>query len=419
MADRPIEGTNPLDALAERADAASGPMRWVRLLADGIGPRRPTSENERRAAEAVRAELERGGLDSELEAFDGYSTFAAPYGVICALALAPALLSRRRRLLRSTLALAALAGLATEGSLNRTPLSRALSRRPSQNLVATVEPKNAPRRTVCVVCHLDSSRSGLLFDPRFTPYLTRWLQLQSAAGVVQGAEALIGGSRAGRGMLGLSRLILAAGGALMAERELRGEDTPGANDNASGVAVVAELALQVRREPLDSTRLVVLMTGCEESGTLGVQAFLDSRDTAGWLFLNFDNIGGDVPLNYLPREGVGRTWEADPGLLAIAADIAARRPELRVREASGPIGLTYDATPVLARGGRALTFVAADDRGAIPNYHWPTDTTENVDPRALDRTLSVGRQMLAAIDGGGAGAESDSGYAPLADDAGV
>ena len=79
----------------------------------------------------------------------------------------------------------------------------------------------------------------------------------------------------------------------MLERELRGVDVPGANDNASGCAVVA---LAGRRgsppTPLASTRVVVLITGCEEAGTLGAQAFLDAHDTAGWLFLNFDNVGG-------------------------------------------------------------------------------------------------------------------------------
>ena len=53
----------------------------------------------------------------------------------------------------------------------------------------------------------------------------------------------------------------------------------------------------------------------------------------------------------------------------------------------------------MARGGRALTFVAGDG-GVIPNYHWPTDTADNVDPAALERALAVGRAIAAAIDAG-------------------
>ena len=386
--------------LAAKAAAASGPMRWVRLLADDVGPRRPTGDGERRAAEEMQTALGSEGLAAELEPFQGYATFAALAAVASPLALAPSLLSPRHRLLRSVLALTAAAVVATEGSLTFTPVSRALSRRPSQNLVATIEPSAEARRTVCLVCHLDTSRSGLLFHPRFGAHTNRVISSFAAAGLAQGAEPLLGGTRAGRAALGLTRLVVAAGAALLVERELRGEDTRGANDNASGAAVVAELALELVRRPLADTRVVVLMTGCEESGMLGARAFLDSHDTSGWVFLNFDNIGGDVPLHFLPREGVGRLLEADPALQALAADIASSRPELGLRAAGRPIGLTYDATPVMARNGRALTFVAADEDGAIPNYHWPTDTSDNVSVEALDRALEVGRLMLAAIDDG-------------------
>lgn len=371
----------------------------MRLLADEIGPRRPTSDAERRAAERLRDELGERGLDATLEPFDGYSTFAAPFGVISALAIAPALLPPRRRLARSVLALTAAAGLVTEGGLTRTPLSRALSTRPSQNLVATIEPAGDAVRTVCLSCHLDTSRSGFLFDPRFVPHLNNWLTAQSIAGLAQAGEPLIGGTRWGRRVLGAARLVLGAGLVLLAEREMSGKDVPGGNDNASGVAVVAELALELAASPPGSTRVVVLMTGCEEAGMLGSQAFLDAHDTSGWIFVNVDNVGAER-LHYLPSEGLIQKWGADPALMAIASRVAREQPELRLREATDPIGLTYDATPVLARGGRALTLVAAGEGGAIPNYHWPTDTAANVEAEALERALVTAREMVAAIDRG-------------------
>jgi Peptidase family M28 len=374
----------------------------VRLLADDVGPRRPTGAAERKAAEGVASRLREGGLDAELEDFDGYSTFAAPFGVILGLGVAPALFPRRRRWLRSLLALASVAGLATEGGLVRTPLSDLLSRRRSQNLVATIEPSGEVRRTVCLVCHLDTSRSGLLFDPRFVKYLNRWLLTQAGACVAQGAEPLLARVSLGRRILATARAILAVGLGLIVERELRGEDVPGASDNASGVAVVAELALELGAEPLDHTRVVALMTGCEEAGLLGAQAFLRSRDTSGWLFVNVDNVGGPATLRYTLREGLATKWDCDPGLVSIAAGISSHAPELGLAPSEGPIGLTYDVTSVLARGGRGITLVAGDD-GVIPNYHWPTDTTENLDPDSIARTLAVARRMVAAIDGGEAG----------------
>ena len=383
-------------------------LGWIRLLADEVGPRRPTSTAERRAALLVRDRLQAESVEARLEPFGGYSTFAAPVGLAAALALAPALLPRRRRLLRSALATAAAAALASEGSLLRTPVSDALARGSSQNLVATIEAAGDARRTACLVCHLDSSRSGLLFEPRLAAHLNPLLIGWSLAILAQGTEPVLGRFRAGRGLLATARTLVAGGVVLLAERELRGEDVPGANDNASGVAVVAELASELAAEPLQSTRVVVLMTGCEESGMLGSQAFLRSRDTSGWLFLNFDSVGGPGTLRYARREGILQKWDADAALIAITERIAAQRPELDLQPSEGPIGLTYDASPVLARGGRALTFVAGDG-GVIPNYHWPSDTPENLDPEVVGHALEAGREMLVAIERGEADASPGKG----------
>ena len=346
--------------------------------------------------------LRKRGLEAELEPFEGYSSFAAPYAVGVGLALAPVLLSSRRPRLRALLGFGSAAAMISEGGLRSTPLSAALSTRPSQNLVATIEPTGEAERTVALVCHLDTSRSGLLFHPSFGRYLGRWLGAQGVACLVAAAEPLLGRFRGGRGIVRLARALMAAGALLLLERELRGVDVPGANDNASGVAVVAELASELAVEPFRSTRIVVLMTGCEESGMLGAQAFLRGRDTSDWLFLNFDNVGGPGTLRFLRREGVLRMWDSDSRLVALAEELAARRPDIGLRPADAEYGLTYDVSPVLARGGRALTFVNGDG-GVIPNYHWPTDTAGRVDPAAVAAALEAGREMVRAIDRGEAG----------------
>lgn len=376
-------------------------LRWIELLASDVGPRRPTGRAERVAAEAVRSELIAAGVPAELEEFDGYASFGPPYGAILAAAVAPALLPRRRRAARAAIALAAGAALASEGSLRWTPLSDALSRRRSQNVVAAIEPRAEARRTLCLVCHLDTSRSGLVFHPAFQAYLLRWISAQSAAVLVGVGEPVLARFRAGRAALAGARAIAAAGLALLAERELRGADVPGASDNASGVAVAAGLMLEHADRRLESTRLVFLATGCEESGLLGMQAFLHEHDTSGWLFLNVDSVGGPGTVRYLAREGVLQRWPADPRMLAVAERVARRRPELGLSREDDPAGLTYDTTAVLARGGRGLTLSVQD--GTIPNLHWPTDTPENVDPGAIARTLEAAREIVAAIDRGEAG----------------
>lgn len=349
----------------------------------------------------VAERLAKTGLAVEQRRFGAYSTFALPYGIALALPLIGAL---GRRPLQSWLsALAGAALTSAEDGLVHRPLSRLLARDESQNLVAIVEPREEARRTVCLVCHLDSSRSGVMFDRRFLRILHPWIALQATAFAATAAAPLLRRVPGGRSVLGAAYGVLAAGFALLLERELRGVDVPGANDNASGVAAVATLAVELQAAPLQRTRVVCLFTGCEEAGVLGADAFareLDENQLRSWLFLNFDGVGAPATLRYLEREGVLRKWSADPGLVRVAAQIAARRPELELVGSRRNAGLTYDTSPILARGGRGITLSAQDE--TIPNYHAPSDTAENLDPDVLDRAIEVGREMLAAIDDGAA-----------------
>ena len=376
-------------------------LEWVRLLADEIGPRRPTGPAERRATELVADRLAKRGLKVEQRPFDGYSTFAEPYGAALAIAVLGLPLARRRPWAASALAGAGAALTSAEDGLVSRPLTRAFARRPSRNLVATIEPREEARRTVCLVCHLDSSRSGLMFDQRFLPVLHGWIGTQAIAFGATVAGPLLRRLPGGRRLLTAAYGVLIAGLGLLAERELRGSDVPGANDNASGVAVVASLASELHAQPPASTRVVCLFTGCEEAGVLGADAFVRERDPEelrNWLFLNFDGVAAPATLRFLRREGVLRKWPADAHLARIAQEVSERRPELGLEGTRHNAGLTYDTTPVVAHGGRAITFSTQDT--TIPNYHSPTDTVENLDPSALGRAIEVGREMLDAIDRG-------------------
>jgi hypothetical protein len=85
-------------------------------------------------------------------------------------------------------------------------------------------------------------------------------------------------------------------------------------------------------------------------------------------------------------------------MLRLAGELAERRPELGLARQEVPAGLTYDTTPVLARGGRALT-ISAQDR-TIPYLHTPEDVPGNLDRDSLRRSLEIGRELIAAIDRG-------------------
>jgi len=133
-------------------------------------------------------------------------------------------------------------------------------------------------------------------------------------------------------------------------------------------------------------------TGAEEVGTVGMKAFLaehgpDLRDA---VIINLDNVGSGS-VYYVTREGMAKRYDADRRLVG-----ATRRA---VREADLPVkgreyrGLSTDATPALARGFRAMSVMAFDINGRLPNWHWSTDTVDGVS----ERNLEIAVDLVSAV----------------------
>jgi hypothetical protein len=112
--------------------------------------------------------------------------------------------------------------------------------------------------------------------------------------------------------------------------------------------------------------------------------------------INFDSVGGPAPVRYILKEGMGLPRPAAPRLVALVDAIARERPELGLKAAEDTGALTTDATVALAHGCEAITFLARER--TIPNYHWLTDTYENIAAQTVGRTLEAGRELLAALD---------------------
>ena len=382
------------------APALEEALGVIRLLASHIGPRRPCSDAEKRAAAEIVGWLGRRGVDAGTETFRGYSTFAKPYALMLGASLAGGLLQRAgRERLGTALALGGAAAAALEGDLRLTPVSDALSTEPSVYVHGRVPAAGPARRRVCLCGHLDTSRSGAMFHPKVVPHLAKLLQIPAVSATVLAAGPLVlrapGGRAAHSGALAGVAFALA----MIAERELRGEDVPGASDNASGTAVAMQLAAECAASPLQHTEVDILITSCEESGMLGAQAYARQQRlrAAESTFLNFDTVGGPAPLTYILREGSATVNRpASERLVGMLEAIAARRPDLGLVPARTTPGLPTDATPMRARGWEAVTLLAQGP--TIPNYHWPTDTFENVDPPTVGRALETGRELLLALD---------------------
>ncbi|MGK2931406.1 MAG: M28 family metallopeptidase [Solirubrobacterales bacterium] len=365
-------------------------------LADGIGPRPPASDAEAMAAALIADEFEELGLLPVIEEFSSIRSFGPSYLVVFGLALKAWLVQRRFPAVSAVLGGSAAALGLMESRYLQNPLDL-LRTRTSRNVWATIEPAGEAERTICLVSHMDSSRSGLMFHPKVTPHLGNAVAAVSLGVFVQPVVPILRRFASGRAIALISRLLVAMGFGLVLEREIRGDNVPGANDNASGAGACLALASHFSVNRLESTRLVILVTGSEESGVFGIREFLAAHDTEGWDFINFDGVGADAPLRVLSKEGGPlSSLEADPGLMEAAAAVGVDFPELEARPLENGSGLPYDATPVMAKGGRAITIVNQD--GPIPNYHWPTDTTMNISSQAFNKAVKFAAKLVRRID---------------------
>ena len=168
--------------------------------------------------------------------------------------------------------------------------------------------------------------------------------------------------------------------------------SPGANDNASGVAVLLELARTLAEAGGPPPGLTLVAFGAEEfqpDGThhLGSQFFVDrmhgSDRAALELMVSADMVGRRHAFVAASLRGT-----SPRAARIVAATARDRGFRARVRT----LGDISDHGP-FARAGMPAALLWTGDE---PNRHQPTDVVRNVRPVALART---GATLLALIDG--------------------
>ncbi|NTX17011.1 M20/M25/M40 family metallo-hydrolase [Myxococcus sp. CA056] len=179
-------------------------------------------------------------------------------------------------------------------------------------------------------------------------------------------------------------------GSLMPDRH---EAHGGADDNASGVAALLEIArtLKERRAELKHDVLFLAFSG-EETGLLGSTHFTRQRGDAGMkqvtAMLNLDMVGR-LRSGGLSVLGAESATEWGP-LLARACDEA--------RVTCNPSGDGYgpsDHSPFYAAGVPVLHFFT----GAHSDYHKPTDTVEGINAVGTAQVARIVSAVTVGLDG--------------------
>ena len=371
------------------------PLDTVRILSEEIGPRPSASANERRASDWVAGKLRELGFAVNCEPFRAVASFSYAYGIFFGLFVVAAAVYPSSPLVATLLCFVSLVLFALEASSVEV-LTRILPKGTSQNIIGILKPRRAVKRKLILTAHIDSARSAILWHPRIVPYFYSIFLLIAAAMLAEFALYLVGLVTGASWVWGVSLVpaaLLTLAVLIFVDRETRYQHTRGANDNASGVAVMLATAAELAREPLAETEVWAVATACEESGPFGIVRFLDAHpfDKATTFFLNFDNIGAGR-VSYVTGEGILFTLKADKQLVEIASAVA---------EDAAPIvykTLPTDNTITLTKGYRGLSLMAFDSRGVLPNWHWRTDTIENVDPQTLMCGTKFAERIARRID---------------------
>ncbi len=361
------------------------------------------SEGERRAAELIAAELgEAGCRDVRVDEERAHGGYWWPLGLLNAGALLAALAGGRRG--AAVAGAAAAAAVYDDVSGGRLWFRRAtLPTRPAWNVVAEAGDPDA-RRTIVVLAHHDAAHSGLVFHPalpRTSMKLFPRLHERSEQSV-----PILYGPFLGPVLLALwgllgARALRAAGtvftlGATAAMANIGASRVvPGANDNLSAVAVLVALAHSLREEPPVGVRVLLVSTGSEESFMEGMQAFAKRhfpslpRETTEFVCLE---CVGSPELCVVEGEGMLRmryhTGETRERLARAGLDAGVELTRgLRTVAATDALIALRAGYPTCLLGGVNETKFPA-------NYHWPSDTPDNLDWDSVEGALKVCEEFV-------------------------
>ncbi len=150
--------------------------------------------------------------------------------------------------------------------------------------------------------------------------------------------------------------------------------SPGANDNASGVATILEAARILAGVPTARTIQFVPFSG-EELGLYGSAAFASERKQGVVTMINLDMVG------WGERLMLGNSPGRDEAMVNAAMQVAQRLGiQVNRFRASGSDHVSFE------RQGIPTVFF---HRGVDPGYHRPTDVPANIDPRHLEEAARL------------------------------
>lgn len=369
------------------------------------------TDAERRAANFLAGRLRGLGRSADIQPIYVRPEYSLAIALYCALAIAGSLVAVEAA--PAGLALCAIALFALLGDL--TTLLRAgrfvFFRRASQNVLSPGRRPDAPARLV-LVAHYDAARTGYVFSPkrarraarlherfRIGPFTVPFWSVVVLAATLVGRFAGLDGTWLSVVQF-VPTAVLLITVVLLIDIALSAV-VPGANDNASGVATAVSLAEELDSDPPHNLDVWVLLTGAEEALMEGMAAFLaggDGRlDRRTTYFVSIDSVGAGH-VRYAIDEGFVVPLRYDGRLVSLCEAIAAADGEGRFGATPARLRFGTDAFPARIRGFPAIAIGCTLEDGYIPGYHTSSDTTDRLEPEAIERAHDFVLELVRLLD---------------------
>jgi hypothetical protein len=178
--------------------------------------------------------------------------------------------------------------------------------------------------------------------------------------------------------------------------------SPGALDNASGMAIVFELSKYIRENPLDNFNIWICQFSAEELGTMGSRVFVNNHEAEfvkGRVFqINLDMIScvceSKNQVEYLKSFGVLPRKKIAP-LLSKYLEKAAIEENVELKGFHLSTGAHTDSVPFHIRGFDSVDLVT---RAGAKYAHNISDTPDKVDPNVLLKSCLLIKNVILSLD---------------------
>lgn len=376
--------------------------------------RLPGSDAERRAANHLRDRLRDKERRAEIEPTYVHPQWTQIQMLACIGAVLGSVLAGLVPLLGFLLVFAAAVTTYLELGSRTHPLRAMFFRRASQNVISRPREGSSPAPERVILCaNYDTARTGAAYNRGPTRLLgaasRRFPVVSAPPRLIFWSMALLlpplGARLAGveTDLISLLQLpqtmVLILGAFALGEIALS-PASPGANDNASGVAAVLAAVGQLDSDPPENLAVDVLLTGAGTTTMAGVRAHLRAHrreiDRERTWLVALEEVGRGE-LRYLTSEGLAVSSPADPALVDLC-------------EALGSGGGAYAAEPMRhgyasaaaaarARKLRAIAITCREPGQPLPDEHrTPRDTPQGIDAERIGRAANFAVGLVRLLD---------------------